>query len=137
MHNMPAPHRHDECWNEFAMILLVLFCFFLKCETRCGRRNGKCFGGSTLLNSFFNKKKLCNECLTVVIAFNEGERILIVSFLRKSLSRVLWTSHKGIDRDTTPDFRHWAPFWNGWLGGWLAMWHKSPRSRVQMFSSPP
>ena len=81
------------------MILLVLFCFFLKCETRCGRRNGKCFGGSTLLNSFFNKKKLCNECLTVVIAFNEGERILIVSFLRKSLSRVLWTIPKGIDRD--------------------------------------
>ena len=34
------------------------------------------------------------------IAFDEGERVLIVSFLRKSLSRVLWTSPKGIDRDT-------------------------------------
>ena len=87
MLNMPAPHRDMmQCWNEFAMILLVLFCFFLKCETRCGRRNEKCLGGSTLLNSFFNKKKLCNECLTVVIAFDEGERIQIVSFLRKSLA---------------------------------------------------
>ena len=45
-----------------------------------------------------------------IFAFGEGERILIELFLRKSLSRVLWTSHKGIDRDTTPDFRHWAPF---------------------------
>ena len=34
-----------------------------------------------------------------IIAFDEGERILIVSFLGKSLSRVLWTSSKGIDRD--------------------------------------
>ena len=34
------------------------------------------------------------------IAFDEGERVLIVSFLRKSLSRVLWTSPKGINRDT-------------------------------------
>ena len=34
-----------------------------------------------------------------IIAFDEGERILIVSFLGKSLSRVSWTSSKGIDRD--------------------------------------
>ena len=36
---------------------------------------------------------------TCVIAFDEEERILIVSFLPKSLSRVLWTSATGIDRD--------------------------------------
>ena len=35
----------------------------------------------------------------VVIAFDEEERILVVSFLPKSLSRVLWTSAAGIDRD--------------------------------------
>ena len=34
-----------------------------------------------------------------VFAFDEEERILIVSFLPKSLSRVLWTSAAGIDRD--------------------------------------
>ena len=114
---MPAPHRDMmQCWNEFAMILLVLFCFFLKCETRCGRRNEKCLGGSTLLNSFFNKKKkLCNECLTVVIAFDEGERILIVSFLRKFYGPV---PRESIVMPC--DLRHWAPFWTGGLAGWLA-----------------
>ena len=40
-----------------------------------------------------------NSCCDVIFAFDEGERILIVSFLRKSLSRVLWTSPKGITRD--------------------------------------
>ena len=40
-----------------------------------------------------------NSCCDVIFAFDEGERILIVSFLRKSLSRVLGTSPKGIDRD--------------------------------------
>ena len=35
----------------------------------------------------------------LVIAFDEEERILIVSFLPKSLSRVLWTSAAAIDRD--------------------------------------
>ena len=34
-----------------------------------------------------------------LFAFDEEERILIVSFLPKSLSRVLWTSAAGIDRD--------------------------------------
>ena len=34
-----------------------------------------------------------------VIAFDEEERILIVSFLLKSLWRVLWTSAAGINRD--------------------------------------
>ena len=34
-----------------------------------------------------------------IIAFDEEERILIVSFLPKLLSRVLWTSAAGIDRD--------------------------------------
>ena len=34
-----------------------------------------------------------------VITFDEGEHILMVLFLRKSLSRVLWTSPKGIDCD--------------------------------------
>ena len=33
------------------------------------------------------------------IAFNEEEHILIVSFLPKSLSRVLWTSAAGINCD--------------------------------------
>ena len=35
----------------------------------------------------------------VIFAFDEEERILIVSFLPKSLSRVLWTSAAGIERD--------------------------------------
>ena len=35
----------------------------------------------------------------IIIAFDEEERILIVSFLPKSLSRVLWTSATDIDRD--------------------------------------
>ena len=34
-----------------------------------------------------------------IALFDEEERILIVSFLPKSLSRVLWTSAAGIDRD--------------------------------------
>ena len=34
-----------------------------------------------------------------LIVFDEEERILIASFLPKSLSRVLWTSAAGIDRD--------------------------------------
>ena len=34
-----------------------------------------------------------------ILAFDEGERILIVSFLGKSLSRVLRTSPKAIDHD--------------------------------------
>ena len=33
-----------------------------------------------------------------MIAFDEGERILIVSLLGKSLLRVLWTSSSGIGR---------------------------------------
>ena len=57
-----------------------------------------------------------------IIAFDEGERILIMSFLGKSLSRVLWTSSKGIDRDAMR-FQAWAPFWTGWPAD-LAMWHK-------------
>ena len=48
-----------------------------------------------------------------IIAFDEEERILIVSFLPKSLSRVLWTSAAGIDRDA-----------------------RRPRSHVLMFSWP-
>ena len=34
-----------------------------------------------------------------LFAFDEEECVLIVSFLPKSLSRVLWTSAAGIDRD--------------------------------------
>ena len=46
MHKIPAPHRNMlQCWNEFAMIFL--FFFFLKCETRCGRRKEESFGSST------------------------------------------------------------------------------------------
>ena len=33
-----------------------------------------------------------------IIALDVGERVLIVPFLRKSLSRVLWTSPSGIGR---------------------------------------
>ena len=36
---------------------------------------------------------------SLLFAFGEEKRILIVSFLLKSLSRVLWTSAAGIDRD--------------------------------------
>ena len=40
----------------------------------------------------------------LIFAFDEEERILIVSFLSKSLSRVLWTSAAGIDRDASRRF---------------------------------
>ena len=36
---------------------------------------------------------------SLLFAFDEEERILIVSFLPKSLSRVLWTSAADINRD--------------------------------------
>ena len=35
----------------------------------------------------------------IIFAFDEEECILIVLFLPKSLSQVLWTSAAGIDRD--------------------------------------
>ena len=34
-----------------------------------------------------------------IFAFDEGERVLVAPFLRKSHSRALWSSPKGIDRD--------------------------------------
>ena len=40
-----------------------------------------------------------SQTFTKIVALDEEERILIVSFLPKSLSRVLWTSAAGIDRD--------------------------------------
>ena len=46
-----------------------------------------------------------------IIAFDEGERILIVSLLGKSLLRVLWTSSSGIRR-------HFGLA--GWLAGYVA-----------------
>ena len=55
-----------------------------------------------------------------VIAFDEGERILLVSFLPESLSRVLIVM--------PCDFSVWAPFWT--------MCHIKPRSRVLLFSWP-
>ena len=48
------------------------------------------------------------ECLNsghLLITFDEGECTLIVSFLAKSLSQVLWTSAVGIDPDAMR-FRH-------------------------------
>ena len=39
------------------------------------------------------------EWVDSLFAFDEEERILIVSILTKSRSRVLWTSAAGIDRD--------------------------------------
>ena len=53
-----------------------------------------------------------------IIAFDEGERILIVSFLGKSLSRVSWTSSKGIDRDAMR-FQALGAILD-WLAGWLS-----------------
>ena len=50
--------------------------------------------------SHYSKKNTLKQIHEiVVIAFDEEERILVVSFLPKSLSRVLWTSAAGIDRD--------------------------------------
>ena len=57
-----------------------------------------------------------------ILAFDEGERILIVSFLGKSLSRVLRTSPKAIDHDAM-QFQALGAILD-WLSGWLAMWHK-------------
>ena len=57
-----------------------------------------------------------------ILAFDEGERILIVSFLGKSLSRVLRTSPKAIDYDAM-QFQALGAILD-WLTGWLAMWHK-------------
>ena len=39
------------------------------------------------------------DLVFTVFAFDEEEHILIVSLLPQSLSRVLWTSTVGIDRD--------------------------------------
>ena len=50
---------------------------------------------SELLEPHYESEAKCK----VFIAFDEEERIIIVSFLPKSLSRVLWTSAAGIDRD--------------------------------------
>ena len=64
----------------------------------------------------------CVSNFQKIVALDEGERterILIVSFLRNSLSRVLWTNPRG--SIVMPcDFRFWAPFWTGWLAGWLS-----------------
>ena len=40
-----------------------------------------------------------SEATCKIFVFDEEERILIASFLPKSLLRVLWTSAAGIDRD--------------------------------------
>ena len=57
-----------------------------------------------------------------ILAFDEGERILILSLLGKSLSRVLRTSLKAIDHDAM-QFQALGAILD-WLTGWLAMWHK-------------
>ena len=49
--------------------------------------------------NYLRGEQVPNEYNFYLIAFDEEERILIVSFLPKSLSRVLWTSAAGIDRD--------------------------------------
>ena len=53
----------------------------------------------SILNQLATEKQVLNVNISIIIAFDEEERILIVSFLPKSLSRVLWTSAAGIDRD--------------------------------------
>ena len=53
-----------------------------------------------------------------ILAFDEGERILIMSFLGKSLSRVLRTSPKAIDRNAIR-FQALGAILD-WLTGWLA-----------------
>ena len=51
-----------------------------------------------------------------IIAFNEGERILIMSFNGNHS----WGFYVPRGSIVMPcDFRHWAPFWTGWLAGWL------------------
>ena len=57
-------------------------------------------------------KKNCLILLIYLAAFDEEERILIVSFLLKSLSRVLWTS-AAVSIVMPGDFSVWAPFWTG------------------------
>ena len=53
-----------------------------------------------------------------ILAFDEGERILIMSFLGKSLSRVLRTSPKAIDRNAIR-FQALGAILD-WLTDWLA-----------------
>ena len=52
-----------------------------------------------------------------IIAFNEGERILIMSFNGNHS----WGFYVPRGSIVMPcDFRHWAPFWTGWLAGYVA-----------------
>ena len=53
-----------------------------------------------------------------ILAFDEGENILIMSFLGKSLSSVLRTSPKAIDRNAIR-FQALGAILD-WLTGWLA-----------------
>ena len=64
--------------------------------------------------------------ILIIIALDEGERILIVTFLRESISRVLWTSLKGDDCDAMR-FRALGTILDWRIrgqAGWLAIWHK-------------
>ena len=87
-----------------------------------------------------------SEAKCKFFAFDEEERILIVSFLPKSLSRVLWTSAAGIDRDAMRFQRLGAVL--DWLCGtysldlmfsWpdseMAYWNISVRSEVVQYSN--
>ena len=53
-------------------------------------------------------------CNFLFIAFDEEERILIVSFLPKSHARILWTGAAGIDRDARR-FQRLGAIWTGCL----------------------
>ena len=55
----------------------------------------------------------------IIIAFDEGERILIVSFYANHSQGFYGPVQRG--KIVMPcDFGHWAPFWTGGLVGWLA-----------------
>ena len=54
----------------------------------------------------------------IIVAFNKEERALILSFLPKSLLRVLRTSAAGIDRDAM----RFQPFWTGYVAHIASIW---------------
>ena len=59
-------------------------------------RNSLAMSSDSESELFITQSSFCGD---TAIELDEEERMLIVSFLPKSLSRVLWTSAAGIDRD--------------------------------------
>ena len=73
-------------------------------------RNSLAMSSNSESELFITQSSFCDD---TAIELDEEERMLIVSFLPKSLSRVLWTSAAGIDRDARRFQCVWAPFWTG------------------------